>query len=91
MHSMGSPPTAATVTGSNSLRSNGGPDNRPKSELSKCSKQITHTNSTRKRKKPQMATVVPFPSIRRRRWIERQIGNVASYRPEAAARYLKAR
>jgi hypothetical protein len=37
------------------------------------------------------ATVVPFPFCRRRRYIARQLENVAGYRPEAAARYLDAR
>ena len=37
------------------------------------------------------ARVIPFPFARRRSWIERQLENVASYRPAAAKRYLEAR
>jgi hypothetical protein len=35
--------------------------------------------------------VLPFPSIRRRAWIERQLANIAGYRPAAAKRHLAAR
>jgi hypothetical protein len=34
---------------------------------------------------------VPFPFLRRRSYIDRQIENVAGYRPAAAKRYLAAR
>jgi hypothetical protein len=37
------------------------------------------------------AIVVPFPFARRRAWIERQLANIAGYRPAAAKRYLDTR
>jgi hypothetical protein len=37
------------------------------------------------------ATVVPYPFAKRRAYIERQLENVAGYRPEAARKYLEAR
>ena len=37
------------------------------------------------------AVVVPFPFAKRRAYIQRQLDNVAGYRPEAARRYLEAR
>jgi hypothetical protein len=35
--------------------------------------------------------VLPFPFLKRRAWIERQLENVAGYRPAAAKRYLDTR
>jgi hypothetical protein len=37
------------------------------------------------------ATVIPYPLLKRRHWIERQIGNVANYHADAAERYLAQR
>lgn len=37
------------------------------------------------------AKVLPFPFTKRRAYIERQLKNVAGYRPAAAKRYLHAR
>ncbi|MFZ2079356.1 MAG: DUF6074 family protein [Xanthobacteraceae bacterium] len=37
------------------------------------------------------AVVVPFPFAKRRAYIQRQLENVAGYRPGAARRYLEAR
>jgi Family of unknown function (DUF6074) len=37
------------------------------------------------------ATVIPYPLMKRRHWIERQIGNVAHYHADAAERYLAQR
>jgi hypothetical protein len=37
------------------------------------------------------ADVVPFPARLRKRWINRQVNNVATYNVDAAARYLDKR
>jgi hypothetical protein len=35
--------------------------------------------------------IIPFPTKRRKHWINRQINNVAGYNPDAAQRYLDKR
>jgi hypothetical protein len=37
------------------------------------------------------ATVIPYPLLKRRHWIARQVSNVAHYHQDAAERYLAQR
>jgi hypothetical protein len=41
--------------------------------------------------KRMSAIVIPYPLLKRRHWIGRQISNVANYHAEAAERYLAQR